>query len=175
MPQILSICTYVLSALPSSIYSYEEIRNEHWHILGEWLMICGLYWFGSFLCVVQVERVQLIGYKLAAFLWADRLAKLIRGNIHGLRSLTWVHQGNYASAPSGIPWGALEYAISKNLSHTIPNDPLPCLNDSSGMRSANTLVTGKKNKQTHPSTWSNLLQLSLSSDRTKILLTRQRE
>ena len=118
--------------------------------------------------------MQLIGCELAAFLWVDRLAKLIRGNIYGMRSLTWVHQRNDASAPSGTPWGALEYAISKNLSHTIPNDPSPCLNDSSGMRSANTLVTGK-NKQTHPSTWSNLLQLSLPSGRTKFSLTRQRE
>ena len=54
----------------------------------EWLMICGLEWFGDFLCVVEVERVQLIGCQLAAFLWADQLAKLIRGNIHGMRSLT---------------------------------------------------------------------------------------
>jgi len=51
-------------------------------------MICGLEWFGDFLCVVEVERVQLIGCELAAFLWADRLAKLIRGNIYGMRSLT---------------------------------------------------------------------------------------
>ena len=140
-----------------------------------WLMICGLGWFSSFLYVMEVERVQLIGCELAAFLWADRLAKLIRGNTYGMRSLTWVHQWNDASALSGTPWGALEYAISKNLSHTIPNDPLPCLNDSSGMQSANTLVTGKKNKQTHPSTWSNLLRLFLPSSRTKFSLTRQRE
>ena len=53
-----------------------------------WLMICGLGRFGSFLCVMEVERVQLIGCELAAFLWADRLVKLIRGNIHGMRSLT---------------------------------------------------------------------------------------
>ena len=63
----------------------------------------------------------------------------------------------------------------KKISHTIPNDPSPCLNDSSGKQSANTLVTGKKNKQTHPSTWSNLLQLSLPSGRTKFSLTSQRE
>ena len=43
----------------------------------EWLMICGLEWFGDFLCVVEAERVQLIGCELATFLWADRLAKLM--------------------------------------------------------------------------------------------------
>jgi len=34
----------------------------------EWLMICGLELFGDFLCVVEVERVQLIGCEIAAFL-----------------------------------------------------------------------------------------------------------
>ena len=29
-----------------------------------------------------------IGCELAAFLWADQLAKLIRGDIHGMCSLT---------------------------------------------------------------------------------------
>ena len=54
----------------------------------EWLMICGLEWFSEFLCVVEVERMQLIGCEIAAFLWEDQLVNPLGGNIHGMRSLT---------------------------------------------------------------------------------------
>jgi len=53
-----------------------------------WLMICGLGWFGSFLCVMEAERMQLIGWDLAAFLGADRLVNPLGGSIHGMCSLT---------------------------------------------------------------------------------------
>jgi len=109
-----------------------------------WLIICGLGWFDSFLCVMESERMRLIGWELVAFLGADRLVNPLGGSIHGMCSLTWVHQRNDASALSRTPWGTLEFAISKNLSHTVPSDPSSCLNISSWMRSASTLVIGHK-------------------------------
>jgi hypothetical protein len=33
------------------LFFYEEIRDEYGHIFYEWLMICGLVWFGDFLYV----------------------------------------------------------------------------------------------------------------------------
>ena len=37
----------------------------------EWIVICGLGWFGNFLCVVKVDRMQLIGCELVASLRVD--------------------------------------------------------------------------------------------------------
>ena len=44
MPRILSICTYA----PSVCLKHDRCHVEHWHVINEWLMICGLDWFDNF-------------------------------------------------------------------------------------------------------------------------------
>ena len=92
-------------------------RGQEWNIdiyFDEWLTICGLGWFSNFLCVMEVERMRLIAWELAASLWADRLAWVGQRTPITNKVLLW-HLPGTMRCPR----------ISENLSHTVLNDPLP--------------------------------------------------
>ena len=100
MPQILSKCIYA----PSACLKHDRGHDEHWHIIKEWLMICGLDWFGNF---------HYVWWR-----WEDADDRVV--SWFGWKKGS-ENQWNVASASSRICWGVPDFAISKYLSHAIPS------------------------------------------------------
>ena len=100
MPQILSICTYA----PSACLKHGRGHDEHWHIIKEWLMICGLDWFSNFHYVW--------------WWWEDAADRVISwfGWKKGLQKLTKCCFSIFRNT-----WGVPDFAVSKDLSHAVPS------------------------------------------------------